>query len=158
MKGKTKIAIYTISSLSGLLIFYLYWLSLRPVEIVAVHEDGNHSYVLVKNFPFTIKGKINWWMDNKMMLKKQYNIPKHSSYGSFTMIFWLFGEGYKEEGKYDRFCFNDMKTKFHCVEKEATFSVSDSENMGVMFTVHDGNYRLQKNGEVVKYVDHDEVW
>ncbi|MEJ5062141.1 DUF943 family protein [Erwinia sp. MYb375] len=152
MKLKTKIAIYAILSLSGLLMGYLYWLSQRPVEIVAVHEDGNHSYVLVKNFPFTFKGKLNWWLENKTMLKKQYDIPKPSSYGSSTVIFWIFGEGYKEEGKYDRFCFEDMKTKFNCIEKEAVFSVSESKNMGVMFTVQDGTYRLRENGEIAKYI------
>lgn len=129
---------------------YLLWSSLRPVKIVAVHENGNHSYVLVRNFPYTDKGKINWWLKNKNTLKNQYKIPKPATYGSFTIIFWLFGDGYKEEGKYDRFCFEDMKGPANCIEKEAVFSVSNSTNLGIVFTVEDGRYQLKKNGEIVK--------
>ncbi|WP_152972211.1 DUF943 family protein, partial [Serratia rubidaea] len=47
---------------------YILWLLLRPVKIVAVHEDGNFSSVLVKSFPFTTRGKIEWWLQNKDML------------------------------------------------------------------------------------------
>ncbi|WON78997.1 DUF943 family protein [Serratia sp. UGAL515B_01] len=39
------------------------WLLNRPIEIVAVHQDENFSSVLVKNFPITDQGKINWWLD-----------------------------------------------------------------------------------------------
>ncbi len=70
---------------------YWFWLCLRPVEIVAVHEDDNHASVLVKTFPFTDKGKISWWLKNKNMLKEKYNIPKPSPSGNFTVIFWDFG-------------------------------------------------------------------
>ncbi len=38
---------------------YFYRLVSRPIDIISVHEDGNYSYVLVKNFPITDKGKIN---------------------------------------------------------------------------------------------------
>lgn len=65
---------------------YWYWLCLRPVEIVAVHEEDNHASVLVKNFPLTDKGKINWWRKNKNLLKEKYNIPKPSSSGNSTWI------------------------------------------------------------------------
>ncbi|MBT0723948.1 DUF943 family protein [Rosenbergiella sp. S61] len=133
------------------LLGYWLWLSLRPVEVVAVHDNGNHSYVLVRNFPLTDKGKINWWLKNKDILEEKYDIPKPSSSGYFTVIFWDFGDGYKEEGKYDRLCFDDMKTKVNCIEKDAVFSVDESRNMGVMFTVYDGdNYRLDHNGDIIK--------
>ena len=97
--------------------FYFLWVFLRPVEIVAVHQDGNYSYVLVKNFPLTEKGKIDWWLMNKDMLKQRYGIPKPASYGAFTIVFWDFSGGYMEEGKYDRRCFADMKPPVNCIEK-----------------------------------------
>ena len=130
---------------------YLLWLSLRPVKIVAVHTNGNYSSVLIKNFPFTDKGKIQWWLKNKDNLKQKYNIPRPASYGNFTIIFWDFGEGYKEEGKYDRLCFEDMKTKINCIEKDAIFSVDWSENMGTVFTVFEGSdYRMDNKGKIVE--------
>jgi hypothetical protein len=133
------------------LLVYFLWLSLRPVEIIAVHQRNNYSDVLVKNFPFTDRGKINWWLKNKDFLKEKYAIPKPASYGNFTITFWLFGDGYKEEGKYDRLCFHDMKTKENCIEKDAVFSVDKSENLGIAFTVYDGTYILKGNGNVVEY-------
>lgn len=131
------------------LVGYWFWLSLRPVEIIGVHENGNHSYVLVKNFPFTDRGKINWWLENKNRLKDKYQIPKPATYGSYTIIFWLFDEGYKEEGKYDRICFNDMPAPVNCIEKNAIFSINKSTNLGTIFTVYDGdNYRV-KDGKII---------
>ncbi|MCT4702508.1 DUF943 family protein [Enterobacteriaceae bacterium H20N1] len=151
MKAKSKkillILLLFCCALSG----YFLWLSLRPVEIVAVHEDGNYSSVLVKNFPFTDKGKINWWLQNKDMLKMRYGIPKPASYGGYDITFWNFGSGYKKEDKYDRICFQDMTTDEKCIEKDAIFSVDKSTNSGTVFTVYNGdNYRLDKNDKVVK--------
>ncbi|WP_312140652.1 DUF943 family protein [Pantoea septica] len=134
-----------------LLLSYWIWLCLRPVEIVAVHQENNYSDVLVRSFPPTDKGKIAWCLKNKDKLKEKYDIPKPSSSGYFTFIFWGFGDGYKEEGKYDRLCFKDMKPPINCIEKDAIFSVDKSRNMGIMFTVYDGdNYRLDQNGNIIK--------
>ena len=137
---------------SGSFLSYALWQSLSPVEIVAVHQRNNFSDVLVKNFPFTDKGKINWWLKNKEILKKKYNIPQPASYGNFTITFWSFGDGYKEEGKYDRLCFKDMNTRVNCIEKEAIFSVNNDSQNRIHFTVYDGeNYLLKENGEVVEF-------
>ncbi|MGE1562550.1 DUF943 family protein [Pantoea septica] len=132
------------------LLSYWIWLCLRPVEIVAVHQENNYSDVLVRSFPPTDKGKISWCLENKNMLKEKYGIPKPDSEGLFTVIFWYFGDSYKEEGKYDRRCFEDMKPPKNCIEKNRVFSVSDSENMGLSFTTHDEIYRMRKNGKIVK--------
>ncbi|WLI76301.1 DUF943 family protein [Kosakonia sp. H02] len=150
MFSKRKMVFYALFLLGCMLGGYFLWLTLRPVEIVEIHQRRNFSDVLVNNFPLTDKAKINWWLKNKDRLKKEYGIPKPASYGNFTITFWLFGEGYKEEGKYDRLCFDDMKTKRNCIEKEAVFSVDWSKNLGLVFTVDDGAYQMTKNGDVVK--------
>ncbi|MCT4702507.1 DUF943 family protein [Enterobacteriaceae bacterium H20N1] len=129
---------------------YFLWLLLRPIEIIAVHKNGSHSYVLVKNFPFTDNGKISWWLKNKDSLKNQYDIPNPAPYGSFTVVFWDFGGGYKEHGKYDRLCFDDMNPPINCIEKNKIFSVSNSKNMGLTFITNNKIYRMKKNGEMVK--------
>ena len=158
MKLKTKIAIYTLLFVSGLLLGYLYWLSMRHVEIVAAHHrSSSFSDILVRNFPFTDRGRIAWWLKNKEMLKEKYNVPNPNPDGSFYLNVWLFGDGYKEVGKYDRLCFEDMKTKKNCIEKDIVFTVSYSKNMGTMFEAYDGTYRLKNNGEIVKYVYHSEA-
>ncbi|WP_431022364.1 DUF943 domain-containing protein [Erwinia rhapontici] len=159
MKINIKKTAYTLLLAGGILHGCFLWYSRRPVEIIAIHDRGNNYIsVLVRNFPLTDRGKINWWLKNKKLLKDKYNLPYSEKDESFSVTFWLFGDGYKEEGKYDRLCFDDMKTKVNCIEKDAVFSVDNSRNMGTMFKAYDGTYRLQKNGEVVKYVDHYEVW
>ncbi|ANJ92289.1 DUF943 family protein [Serratia plymuthica] len=147
MKVKTLCTLFLIVCA---LLGYVLWLSLRPVEIVAVHKDREFSSVLVKNFPVTDKGKINWWLSNKEMLKEKYRTPEPASDGFFAITFWDFGEGYKEEGKYDRRCFDDMKTKFNCIDKNRVFSVENNRSNDILFTVHDGIYRMGKNGNIIK--------
>ena len=69
------------------LLGYWLWLSLRPVAIVAVHEDGSHASVLVKTFPFTDRGKINWWLKNKDMLKKNITFLNHHPLAILLLFF-----------------------------------------------------------------------
>jgi len=149
MKNKKKIYALLVASCCTVLCYFL-WLSLRSVEIVGVHDDGNFSDILVKNFPVTDRGKIDWWLKNKDMLKRQYDIPKPASYGNYTVSIWLFGEGYKEEGKYDRLCFDDINPPINCIEKDRVFIISYSKNRGVIFTVDDGEYRMENDGKIIK--------
>ncbi len=141
-----RVMIYATMALCG---FFL-WCSLQPLEIVAVHQRGNYSDVLVNDFPFTDKGRINWWLDNKEILKEKHDIPKPDSDGFFTIIFWDFGEGYKEAGKYDRMCFEDMKEKKNCIDKNVLFIISNGRNNDMLFVGDNGTYRLNKNGEITK--------
>ncbi|MBT0725917.1 DUF943 family protein [Rosenbergiella australiborealis] len=153
MRVKNKKSIVLLTLAGCVLLGYWLWLSLRPVEIIAVHDNGNHSYVLVRSFPSTDNGKINWWLENKSSLKEKYSIPRPSSSGNFTIIFWLFGEGYKETDGYDRLCFDDMPPPLNCIDKEAVFSVNNSKNLGTIFATYDGKYQRQKNGDIVKFTD-----
>ncbi|RRZ87838.1 DUF943 family protein [Erwinia sp. 198] len=132
---------------------YFWWLTSRPVKIIAVHQEDNFSEILVKNFPFTDKGKINWWLANKDSLKIKYNIPCPSSSGNFYVNFWDYGEGYKEKGKYDRRCFDDMNTVKNCIDKNAVFSVENNRKKEILFRVYDGRYRMEKNGNKIKLKD-----
>ncbi|QPT14902.1 DUF943 family protein [Serratia rubidaea] len=133
-----------------ILIIYAYLLGCSRVEIVAVHQRNNYSDVLVKSFPLTDKGKVQWWFENKDKLKNQYNIPQPVSYGSFTVTFWLFGDGYQEEGKYDRLCFDDMPTKKNCIDKNLLMMVRYAKSTGLSFRLDGGVYRIKGNGEMIK--------
>lgn len=84
------------------------------------------------------------------MLKDKHGIPEPDSDGHFYVTFWLFGEGYKEEGKNDRLCFNDMNPPVNCIEKDRVFSISSSRNRGTIFTLNDGEYRMKKEGKIIK--------
>jgi len=133
------------------LLSYSLWISIRQVKIIAVHQrSSNFSDVLVENFPVTDKGKIAWWLENKKILKNKYKLPNSGSEGSFYITFWLFGDGYKKESKYDRLCFTDMKTENNCIDKNAVFSVEDGREGSVIFTLYNGTYRMEKNGKIIK--------
>ncbi|CNF18580.1 DUF943 family protein [Yersinia similis] len=141
------------SLLSLLLIsalIYFLWMEFKPVKIIAVHQRNNYSDILVENFPITDSGKIAWWIKNKSMLAEKYKIPKPASYGSFTIIFWDFGDGYQEEDKYDRLCFDDMKTAENCIDKNSFLTVRNTHDNRVFFIVDNGKYLLQENNKVIK--------
>lgn len=150
MKSKNKKNLWALLLISCALLGYFLLLSFRPVEVVAVHEDGEFSSVLVKNFPLTDRGKIDWWIKNNAILKEKYNIPKAASDGFFSIIFWDFGDGYKEEGKYDRRCFTDMKLPINCIDKNSLLMVNNSKNTGTYFSLDSGTYRLNDSGKMVK--------
>ncbi|MFC0139994.1 DUF943 family protein [Erwinia mallotivora] len=150
MKSKNKkvlcASLLIICALPG----YFLWLSLRPVEVIAVHQRRNYSDILVKNFPLTEQGKITWWLKNKKMLKDLYNTPKPAQDGFFTIIFWDFGDGYKETDGYDRLCFDDMKPPINCIDKNSLLMVNNSKNTGTYFSLDSGTYRMNNKGDIVK--------
>lgn len=129
------------------------WFTQRPVKIIAVHENGHYSSVLVEQFPVTDKGKIDWWVQNKNILQKIYGIPKLSNWGYFNVMFWDFGDGYKKQDKSERLCFEDMKTEERCIDKNKIFSVERDRHGNTLFTVNDGRYKMNENGEVVRLSD-----
>ncbi|EXU73792.1 DUF943 family protein [Erwinia mallotivora] len=149
MKFKKKKVTTMFLSLMCLLVAIAAWLSLRTVDIIAIHKDGSHSYVLVKKFPFTEKGRIKWWLKNKDILEDKYKIPSRDFDGSFVVTFWNFGEGYKETDGYDRLCFVDMPPPLNCIDKDAVLMVRNSKNTGLYFILDEGIYRV-KEGKIVE--------
>ncbi|WP_241608136.1 DUF943 family protein [Rosenbergiella australiborealis] len=133
-----------------ILFYYIFIVNHRPVEIVAVHQDENYSFVLVKNFPISKSNKIAWWIENKDSLARQYGIPLPAPYGGFSIVFFSISKGYKEKGKYDRLCFIDMKPPKNCIDKEKIFSVTYSKNRGTIFTVSSGEYKIESNNKIKK--------
>lgn len=144
-KKMTIALLFLFCAISG----YIINLMQRPVEIIAIYGSEGFSDVLVKNFPWTDRGKINWWLKNKAMLKDKYNIPKPDE-DFFSITFWLFGEGYKEEGKHDLLCFEEINYKKRCIDKDALLSVNQSNNRGMTFRTYDGKYYLDQRGLIIK--------
>jgi len=153
MKRKYTKIIFPLFLFAFVFITYFFWISLRPVEIVAVHQKDDYSSVLVKNFPITEKGQINWWLKNSKMLKNHYDIPKPDSDGDFGIVVWDFGEGYKEQGdesKDDRFCFADLKSPKNCIDKNMILYITYTKSSGISFITPNDEYRINKKGELVK--------
>jgi hypothetical protein len=130
-------------------VLLLAWINLRPVELVAVHQDDEFAYILVHNFPLTDKGKIAWWLAHADELKAKYAIPRPGPYGLYSISFWDFGEGYKDDD-FDLLCFSDMKTRKNCIEKNVLFRVNNTRDGTVVFTTDVDKY-TQKDGKIVPY-------
>ncbi|WP_312467696.1 DUF943 family protein [Pseudescherichia sp.] len=136
-----------VACIAGVLL--LAWFNLRPVEVVTVHQDNNFADILVHNFPLTDKGKIAWWLAHADALKVKYAFPRPDKYGLYSISFWDFRDGYKEDD-FDLLCFNDMKTKKNCVDKNFVFMVNNTRDGTVVFTTDIDKYTL-KNGKIVPY-------
>ena len=103
----------------------------------------------MRNFPLTDRGKIAWWLTHADELKAKYGFPRPGLYGLYSISFWDFDDGYKEDA-FDLFCFNDMKTKKNCIEKNIVFSVDNTVEGIVFFTINGGTY-ISKEGKVVPF-------
>ncbi|MCR4459780.1 MULTISPECIES: DUF943 family protein [unclassified Pseudescherichia] len=136
-----------VACIAGVLL--LAWINLRPVELVAVHQHDEFAYILVRNFPLTDRGKIAWWLAHADELKAKYGFPRPGLYGLYSISFWDFDDGYKEDA-YDLLCFSDMKTKKNCIEKNVVFRVDNARDGTVIFTTDNDAYTL-KNGKIVPY-------
>lgn len=103
--------------LAGAIIYGARWLS-QSVQVDAVHTSNSYSNVLVRSFPLTDHGRIEWWLSNRGRLKDEYDIPKPYFDGSYRILFWAWDGVYltKDEGA-DLRCFEDMQDKANCIVK-----------------------------------------
>lgn len=147
---KSKYKKITLSLAISLLSGYVFWKILQPVEIIAVHKDENYTSVLVKNFPLTDRWKMQWWLHNNDYLKKNYDIPEPASYGSYTIVFWDFGEGYKEEEKYDRLCFADIPSAKNCIDKKKVMTIYRYNNEKPLFSFNGRRYLINDNSDIIQ--------
>ena len=133
---------------AAVLLVYLLWLFLHPVEIVAVHHKNGFSDILVKNFPFTDKGRISWWLENRAMLKEKYNVPNRDDNGTFLVTIFLFGDGYQKDIIDERLCFDEIKSELRCIDKNAVMTVFSDRYNQVFFSLGKERYILRNNGKL----------
>lgn len=66
------------------------------------------------------------------------------------VVFWEFGEGFKEDDGYDRVCFPEIKSKLNCVDKNSLMMVVQSKRQGLSFRMDSGIYFIKKDGSMIK--------
>ncbi|WP_410029994.1 DUF943 family protein, partial [Enterobacter huaxiensis] len=60
-------------SIALAVIVYSSWNHIYPVKIIDVHRSTNslgYDDIIVGHFPLTDRGRINWWLSQRDMLKK----------------------------------------------------------------------------------------
>lgn len=144
--------LWLVLSLTIVFFGYVKYRDLQPVKIVAVHPDGPYTDILVKNFPLTDKGRINWWLKNKDILKAKYKLPAPTKDDGFYFIkIWDFGRGYVEDDGYDRLCFDDIKEKNHCIDKAPYLTIRKGKETGLTFFTDQKRYQVDSNGNYKEF-------
>ena len=129
-------------------------INLRTPEVVAVHRETYFSSVLLKNPPFTARGALAWWQENQTHLKSHYGIPQEDSDGVFYISVWDFADGYKEEGRKDRLCFEDMPGPRNCIDKNGVMTISRARNTKKIYVeAGDSRWVQDATGEFIRLAD-----
>ena len=130
------------------------WDDIYPVKIIDVHRSTDrmgYDDIIVDHFPLTDRGRINWWLSQRDMLKKKYHIPAGHR---FVLTVWDVGDGYLRDSLHeDYFCFPDMKSEKNCIEKNELLEVSFMfpESNKIRFFVDENMYVMNiKNGSMTK--------
>jgi hypothetical protein len=59
-------------------IVFSLWDDIYPVKIIDVHRSTDrigYDDIIVDHFPLTDRGRINWWLSQRDMLKKNTTFP-----------------------------------------------------------------------------------
>jgi hypothetical protein len=126
MKSKIKWLFFIAIIIGGIYIGFRLCL---PTKIIDVHGNG---FLIVKDFPVLKLYREQWWYKNESYLKSEYNFPRISYDGSYTVAIIDIDNGYEEEiperdwllpgGTVDHLlCFYDMNVKNQCVRKKNIF-------------------------------------
>ncbi|PIJ43728.1 DUF943 family protein [Tatumella sp. OPLPL6] len=145
MRKRNKTAIIFLTLAISVLLIFTLWISLRKVEVVAVYKEGDFISILVNNFPLTDSGKISWWLKNRNTLQEKYNLPQPYQKTFSSIVFWDFAEGYKEQGKYDRRCFDGREPPLNCIEKNIILTIWNSPKGVQIISVDNGQYTLNES-------------
>ncbi|MGS2874282.1 DUF943 family protein [Enterobacter huaxiensis] len=144
--------IYTAIALAVIVVSF--WDYIYPVKIIDVHlstDRFDYDDIIVDHFPLTDRGRINWWLSQRNMLKEKYNIPSGQE---FVLMVWDVGDGYlRDSPREDYFCFPDMTSEKNCIEKNNLLKVDArfSENNTVNFIIDNNEYIMnKKDGSMTK--------
>lgn len=118
--------------ITALLAFFYFYINRQDVIVIGTHYNGHSAEVLVDRLPFSDAAKIYWWEKNQDAIRSKYHIPAGDA-GPFLIVVYAFGEGYKEEGKEDRRCFDDVKPPRNCIDKNMLMSIMTTREGGVKY-------------------------
>lgn len=138
-------------------IYYAYKF-FHPATVVGVFPAEGRVRVVVEDLPFSDPGRLAWWKRNKKLLNEKYGVPIDSSQRRVYISFWNFGDGFKEMPEHvsrwssettDLLCFEEMKVKKNCIDKDMEMVIFNTMAGNILIR-SDGQYREEKNGDIVK--------
>lgn len=119
----------------------------RPVNVVGAHHNKYTAEILVDNLPGSESSSIQWWLDNQSAIRARYGIPPAAE-GPLFITIYAFGDGYKEEGKKDRLCFDDVAAPKNCIDKNILMSVNRTRDGDTTFNFEHSSWLMTKGGKL----------
>lgn len=129
---------------------YITYLNKRPVKVLATYESYSVLDILVNDLPYSTEKKIQWWHNNKSIILKKKNIKEAYDGGPKYYVFFEFDGEYKEEGKEDRLCFDEVPPPKNCIDKKRLMSASLNINKQWIYSIGDKSYKLNSNGKITE--------
>ncbi|MBH1932521.1 DUF943 family protein [Serratia rubidaea] len=126
------------------------YLNSRTVKIMDAHHGQYTAQILVDHLPWSHSASINWWLKNQSSILKQYNIPSADADGPIFITIYAFGDGYKEAGKKDRRCFDEMQATKNCIDKNILMSVRRTRDGDTEFSFDDVAYLRNQDGKITR--------
>ncbi|MFK8257722.1 DUF943 family protein [Erwinia sp. AnSW2-5] len=149
-----KVVPATVILVSALIILYFF---LRPVKIVSTVREWNQGYFFVGNFPMTAKARIEWWEENKEVLKEKYNMPFIGTDKQWTVLIGEAGDGFQflqhRASDNDLICFDSLKPGANCAEKKWLLWISHFNQVDTRYTTDDSEYIQRGVNAEIKRVD-----
>ncbi|MEW5289077.1 DUF943 family protein [Erwinia papayae] len=109
-----------------------FWLNNRSVTVIDGHYVRGSAQVIVDRLPLLDSSRIKWWEDNQKAIRAKYHIPQKGK-DPMLIVIYAFGEGYQEEGKKDRRCFEDMAPPRNCIDKNILMMIWRTRDGGVEY-------------------------
>ncbi|WP_416410726.1 DUF943 family protein [Pantoea sp. App145] len=128
---------------------YVY-LNNREVKVVDVHHGKYATDIIVNHLPLSQSNRINWWLNNEGKIFSNYNISPGNEGEPQLVTIFAFGDGYKELGKEDRLCFDDIKPPKNCIDKDILMYVDRTRNGDLEFSFASSVYLRTKDGSITK--------
>ena len=118
----------------ALLTSFCFYINRQDVVVIDTHYNGHTAEVLVDRLPFSDSAKIYWWEKNQNAIRNKYHIPEGEA-GPSLITVYAFGEGYKEEGKEQQRCFEDVKPPRNCIDKDILMAIWHTREGSVEYKI-----------------------
>jgi len=133
-----------------LIVAYFISIAARPAKIVRV-DNGT---VFVQHLPMTVEGKLKWWLKNRELLQKEYQII--GTPDNFTVVIMNFS-GYERlptgtrDGSVDDYtCFDDADDGHKkCVYNSIAIVIRGGVDRKVFVNIGDKTYTQSSDGWVI---------
>lgn len=146
MKKKILLLIIVLSVTVGA----CFYMNNKDVKVIDAHHNGWTASIMVDRLPNFQRESIEWWLNQKSAISAKYHFKADNPKGYLDYYIYAFGEGYQEEGKEDRLCFDEMNPPKNCIDKNLLMVVLKTREGNTQFRFDHGVYIQTSNGKIIR--------